>query len=78
MRHIAATLTVVALFFSAGSAWADWGDGWAAYKRSDYATAFLEWLPLTEQGNARVQYNIGNMYHFGNAVPENDTEALKW
>jgi len=36
MRRILATLAVVvALLFSAGSAWADWDDGVAAYERGD-------------------------------------------
>ena len=36
MRRIAATLAVVgALLLSAGSAWADWDNGVAAYKRGD-------------------------------------------
>ena len=56
MRRIAATLTfIVALLFSAGSAWADFDDGEAAYRRGDLATAFQEWLPLAEQGDARAQ-----------------------
>ena len=56
MRRILATLAVVgALLFSAGSAWADFDDGWAAYERGDYATAFQEFLPYAEQGNAKAQ-----------------------
>ena len=40
MRRILATLAVAgALLFSAGSAWADFDDGWAAYESGDYATA---------------------------------------
>ena len=53
MRHILATLAVVgALLFSAGSAWADFDDGLAAYQRGDYATALKEFRPLAEQGHA--------------------------
>ena len=60
MRRIAATLAVVgALLFSAGSAWADWDDGAAAAQRGDFATAFQEWLPLAEQGDASAQGAIG-------------------
>ena len=56
MRPIAATLAdVVALLFSAGSAWADFDDGGAAYERGDYATALKEFRPLAEQGDARAQ-----------------------
>ena len=52
MRKLAATLAVVgALLFSAGSAWADWDDGVAAYKRGDYATALQGLRPLTEYGD---------------------------
>ena len=25
-----------------------------------------------------AQYDLGNMYNFGNGVPEDDTEAVKW
>ena len=79
MRRIATTLAVVtALLFSAGSAWADLNDGMAAAQRGDFATAFQEWPPLAEQGNAKAQTNLGDMYRFGEGVPVNATEAVKW
>ena len=79
MRRIAATLAVVvALLFSAGSAWADFDDGVAAFHRGDYETAFREWLPYAEQGDAFAQYSLGIMYKEGTGVPQNDTEAVKW
>jgi TPR repeat protein len=69
MRRIAATLAVVvALLFSAGSAWADFDDGFAAYNRGDYATALEEWRPLAEQGDAFAQYNLGLLYYEGEGV----------
>jgi len=79
MRRILATLTVVgALLFSAGSAWADFDDGLAAYQRGDYATALQEWRLLAEQGYAVAQSDLGFMYREGEGVPQNDAEALKW
>ena len=79
MRRILATLAVViALLFSAGSALADWEDGVAAAQRGDHATAFREFLPLAEQGNAKAQTNLGFMYNNGTGVPQNHTEAVKW
>ena len=79
MRRIAATLAVVvALLFSAGSAWADFDDGLAAFERGDYATALREWLPLAEPGDVSAQYFLGVMYSFGRGVPQNDAEAVKW
>ncbi len=65
MRRIAATLAVVALLFSAGSAWADFDDGIAAAQRGDYATAFQEWRPLALQGVAEAQFNLGVMRYEG-------------
>ncbi len=78
MRHILATLAVVALLFSAGSAWADYDDALAAYERGDYATALQEFRPLAEQGNARAQSVLGVMYYQGHGVPQNYTETVKW
>jgi len=45
MRRILATLAVLALLFSAGSAWADFDDGVAVYDRRDYPAALQELLP---------------------------------
>ena len=79
MRRIAVTLAVVvALLFSAGSAWADFDDGVAAYERGDYETAFREFLPLAEQGHAISQAKLGFMYTKGTGVPQNYIEAVKW
>ena len=71
MRRIAATLAVVALLFSAGSAWADYDDGLAAAQRGDFATAFQEWPPLAEQGDAAAQYNLDILYDHGEGVAKN-------
>ena len=79
MRRILATLAVVgALLLSAGSAWADWDDGVAAYDSGDYVAAFREWLPLAEQGDADAQYTLGQMYIYGKGVPEDSAAAFKW
>jgi uncharacterized protein len=78
MRRILAPLAVVALLFSAGSAWADFDDGWAAYERGDYATAFREFRLLAEQGDAQGQLLLGLMYDKGKGVPENDVKAVEW
>ena len=42
MRRLFAFATVLLL---AAPAWADFDDGWVAYERGDYGTAFEEWLP---------------------------------
>ena len=47
------------------SALAGFNEGFAAYQRDDYATAFEEWLPIAEQGHADAQYFLGVMYALG-------------
>ncbi len=48
---------------------ADLKAGLDAYKRGDYATALREFRPLAEQGDARTQHNLGQMYMDGEGVP---------
>ena len=79
MRLLAATLAVVvALMFSAGSAWADIDDSLAAAQRGDFVTALQEWRPLAEQGHAKAQNNLGVMYLRGTGVPANAAKAYMW
>jgi len=53
-------------------------EGSAAYKQGHYAAALRELRPLAEQGNAKAQTYLENMYTKGRGVPQSDTEALKW
>ena len=56
----------------------DFKKGLAADQRGDYATALRQWRPLAEQGDADAQFNVGNAYHTGQGVPQDDAEAVKW
>jgi TPR repeat protein len=49
-----------------------------ALKREDYVTAFREFTPLAEQGNAFAQGILGAMYDTGKGVPQDYKEALRW
>ncbi len=70
---------IVAFVILAGVAVAGpWEDGWAAFKRGDYATAMKLWRPLAEQGDANAQFYLGFMYAMGKGVPQDDAEAVKW
>jgi uncharacterized protein len=42
------------------------------------ADEFSDTLKKAEQGNAQAQYNLGNMYRYGEGVPRDYAEALKW
>ena len=57
---------------------ADFNDGWQAYQKGDYITAFREWYPLAEAGDAVAQFNIGLMYRKGRGVDRDDAEAARW
>ncbi|MDA0228653.1 MAG: tetratricopeptide repeat protein [Proteobacteria bacterium] len=75
MARISDTLIVAGAL---GSAWAEWDDGVAAYAAGDYATAYRQWFPHAEQGDAKAQYNLGVIYANGKGVPKNDIEAIRW
>lgn len=49
-----------------------------AAKTGDHETAFREWTPLAEQGDADAQYNLGRMYSEGIGVPQDYKAAAKW
>ena len=57
---------------------ADFAKGLDAYQMGDYATAFEEWMPLAEQGNASAQYSLGVMYRNGDDVTQDYNSALNW
>ncbi len=62
----------------AGPVFADLDAGLAAAKRGDFKTALAEWMPLAEAGNADAQYNIGRLYAYGRAVPQDYVKAMQW
>jgi len=52
--------------------------GIQAYKAGDYKKALEMFKPLAEQGDAAAQFNLGNMYLYGEGVPQDYAEAAKW
>ena len=72
---LALVLSIVCL---ATPAWADFKTGMDAYQRSDYATAWREWQPLAEQGQAVAQYSLGLLYANGQGVTKDDAKARQW
>jgi hypothetical protein len=57
---------------------ADYTDGFDAYNRGDYATAYEEWLPLAKLGSAIAQTNLGIMYLQRRVAQQGYKEAFKW
>ena len=73
-------ILIVTMFLTAfgGITYADFNDGWVASEEGDYKTAFNEWKPLADQGDADAQHNLGWMYGNGKGVLKDDKQAVKW
>ena len=72
---LSAALGLIMLVSYGAAARAGWDEGAAAYDSGDYETAMREFRPLAEQGDARAQYSIGNLYYFGYGVRADDAET---
>lgn len=57
---------------------ANFQKGLEAAQKGDFKTAYEEWIPLAEAGDALSQYNIGLMYRNGDGVSQNDRKAFFW
>jgi hypothetical protein len=53
----------------------DFGSGLSAYNRGDYVTAFRDWYPLADHGDAAAQAGLGFLFHKGLGVTQDDIEA---
>ncbi|MGX2967233.1 tetratricopeptide repeat protein [Ursidibacter sp. B-7004-1] len=52
--------------------------GLKAAEQEDYATALKFWQPLAEEGDAKVQFNLGVMYDNGWGVAQDYQQAVYW
>jgi TPR repeat protein len=71
------TIAGLALLFPL-LAHAGFDEGVESYTQGDYAKAMAEFKPLAEQGDARGQYFVGFLHHYGYGVKADQTEASKW
>lgn len=79
--HQIVRLIVAFLFFCFGfmpMAQAGMREAFAAYERKDYASAFREFSPLAEQGDATAQSFLGEMYGNGQGVAKDEQQAVTW
>ena len=74
MRTIIAALTLLLSV----NVLAGLNEGVAASGAGDYKTAFNEFKPLAEQGDAYAQARLGYLYHNGWGVLQDYKMALKW
>lgn len=72
------SIPITAIFFCAGlSVATDLAAGKKAYEQRDFATAFKEFSPPAEQGDAEAQFLLGRMYLKGEGVLKDTNRALK-
>jgi len=71
-------IALMALALSAPPVLAGMKEAKAAYDAKDYKTAFEEYLPLAEAGNADAQYWIGYIYRYGLGRKQNYKKAVEW
>ena len=69
-------LMVVAATYSASAQTLE--EAHTARERGDYTAAYRVFKDLAEEGNVEAQFHLGFMYDFGEGIPENDSEAVKW
>lgn len=72
-------IVLLLLFVLVQGVYADaFDDGFAAYKKQDYATALALFRPLAAQGDIDAQHNIGIMYYLGQGVSPDYVQAYAW
>jgi len=77
-RLLALSVVLLSIMVGTPVLSADFAKGLNAYQMGDYATAFEEWIPLAEQGDASAQYNLGVMYRNGDDVNQDYDSAVNW
>ena len=71
-------IAALILIFFAAPVRAGLDEGWAAYLSGDYETAYNEWLPRAEEGDAIAQFKIGSLYLEGQGVARDYVRAHMW
>ena len=56
----------------------DFQEGLDAIHETNYEKALEKLIPLAEYGHPAAQYNIGVMHEWGNGMPQDNANALKW
>ena len=63
-----ASVVIPLLLTAQPAAAGDFRSGLSAYNRGDYITAFRDWYPLAEHGDARAQAGLGFLFHKGSGA----------
>ena len=71
-------ILILATFFPSLSLANQFQEGLDAIHETNYEVALKKLLPLAATGHSAAQYNLGVMSEWGNGVPKDYAEALKW
>lgn len=52
--------------------------GLSAFNAGDYVTAYTNWWPLAQRGDAKSQASLGFLYYSGKGVRRDDQKSLLW
>lgn len=77
-RLVITSLATLMVTLAAPLSAADFGAGMRAYENGDFESAYKEWLPLANSGNAEAQYWIGELYESGKGVETNYELAFSY
>lgn len=74
--HFVPRYTLCLLILVSSAAWADVDKNVVAENK--YSAATQLFMTSAEHGDAAAQYRLGVMYTYGQGVPQDDYEAVKW
>jgi TPR repeat protein len=77
-RRLLAAAIAVLVAAPPGARADDFATGLDAFNSGDYATAFANWRPMAQHGDARSQASLGFLYYAGKGVPRDDQKSLLW
>lgn len=78
MKRITQIVAIVCCIAASASAWAGFMEGFAAFKKGDFTTAFNEWMPEAKAGDALSQFGIALLYSEGLGVTINEDRGAEW
>lgn len=78
LKRILAGIAIATMLLASAAVTSPFDDGQAADRRGDYAEALKLYRLAADQGDAKAQVNIGEIYNLGLGVPKDAAEAVKW
>ena len=79
MRRFLLTVVIALLAAAPSDARAaEFETGLDAFNAGDYATAYANWWPMAQRGDAKSQASLGFLYYAGKGVRRDDQQSLLW